>query len=77
MTDGRSYGSPAAFRQALTQKLRDLATRSRWTLQQLQRQMAYDRLLERLYLVDEGWTASRAGSPSRTARQASAVPVRP
>ncbi len=24
-------------------------------LQQLQRQMAYDRLLERLYLVDEGW----------------------
>ena len=32
-----------------------LATRSRWTLQQLQRQMAYDRPLERLYLVDEGW----------------------
>jgi hypothetical protein len=55
MTDGRSYGSPAAFRQALTNKLRDLASRSRWTLQQLQRQMAYDRLLERLYLVDEGW----------------------
>jgi hypothetical protein len=25
------------------------------SLQQLQRQMAYDRLLERLYLVDEGW----------------------
>ena len=44
-----------AFRRALTDKLRDLATRSRWTLQQLQRQMAYDRLLERLYLVDEGW----------------------
>lgn len=55
MTDGRSYGSPGAFRRALTDKLRDLATRSRWTLQQLQRQMAYDRLLERLYLVDEGW----------------------
>jgi Nucleotidyl transferase AbiEii toxin, Type IV TA system len=55
MTDSRSYGSPAAFRQALTNKLRDLASRSRWTLQQLQRQMAYDRLLERLYLVDEGW----------------------
>jgi hypothetical protein len=53
--DGRSYGSPGAFRRALTDKLRDLATRSRWTLQQLQRQMAYDRLLERLYLVDEGW----------------------
>ncbi len=25
------------------------------TYEQLQRQMAYDRLLERLYLVDEGW----------------------
>lgn len=55
MTGGRSYGSPGAFRRALTDRLRDLATRSRWTLQQLQRQMAYDRLLERLYLVDEGW----------------------
>ena len=32
-----------------------LAAGSRWTLQQLQRQMAYDWLLERLYLVDEGW----------------------
>jgi len=55
MTDGRSYRSPGAFRTALTDKLRDLATRSRWSLQQLQRQMAYDRLLQRLYLVDEGW----------------------
>lgn len=55
MTDSRSYGSPGAFRRALTDKLKNLATRSRWTLQQLQRQMAYDRLLERLYLVDEGW----------------------
>ena len=55
MTDSRSYGSPGAFRRALTDKLRDLASTSRWTLQQLQRQMAYDRLLERLYLVDEGW----------------------
>jgi hypothetical protein len=55
MTGGRSYASPGAFRRALTDKLRVLASRSRWTLQQLQRQMAYDRLLERLYLVDEGW----------------------
>lgn len=55
MTGGRSYGSPSAFRRALTDKLRDLAARSRWTLQQLQRQMAYDRLLERLYVVDAGW----------------------
>lgn len=55
MTDSRWYGSPGAFRRALTDKLRDLAATSRWTLPQLQRQMAYDRLLERLYLVDEGW----------------------
>jgi nucleotidyltransferase AbiEii toxin of type IV toxin-antitoxin system len=55
VTDGRSYGSPGAFRRALTDKLRALASTSRWTLPQLQRQMAYDRLLERLYLVDEGW----------------------
>ena len=55
MTGGRSYGSPGAFRRALTDKLRNLAAGSRWTLQQLQRQMAYDRLLERLYFVDEGW----------------------
>jgi hypothetical protein len=55
MTGNRSYGSPAAFRRALTDKLKNLATTSRWTLPQLQRQMAYDRLLERLYLVDEGW----------------------
>jgi hypothetical protein len=60
MTGGRSYGSPGAFRRALTDKLRVLAAASRWTLQQLQRQMAYDRLLERLYLVDEGWIVKDA-----------------
>src|SRR3989442_1607067 len=31
-----------------------------WTLQQLQRQVAYDRLLERLYLVDDGWIVKGA-----------------
>src|SRR3984893_6421463 len=31
-TGGRSYGSPGAFGRALTGKLRDLATRSRWPL---------------------------------------------
>jgi hypothetical protein len=31
-----------------------------WTYQQLQRQVAYDRLLERLYLVDEGWVLKGA-----------------
>jgi len=60
MQDTHRYPSPAAFRQALTDKLRAKAETSRWTLAQLQRQMAYDRLLERLYLVDEGWVVKGA-----------------
>jgi len=60
MAAGRSYGSPAAFRRALTDKLRDMAKTSRWSLPQLQRQIAYDRLLERLYLVDDGWIVKGA-----------------
>lgn len=60
MTDERSYDSPTAFRRALTDRLKVKAETSRWTLQQLQRQMAYDRLLERLYLVDEGWVVKGA-----------------
>ncbi|MGH2650497.1 MAG: nucleotidyl transferase AbiEii/AbiGii toxin family protein [Actinomycetota bacterium] len=60
MTDARPYGSPAAFRRALTGKLKGKAATSRWTLLQLQRHMAYDRLLERLYLVDEGWIVKGA-----------------
>jgi Nucleotidyl transferase AbiEii toxin, Type IV TA system len=60
VSDNRSYGSPAAFRQALTDKLKAKAESSQWTLTQLQRQMGYDRLLERLYLVDEGWVVKGA-----------------
>ena len=60
MTDARSYGSPAAFRRALTDKLKERAAAGRWTLQQLQRQMAYDRLLERLYVADGGWIVKGA-----------------
>ncbi len=58
----RHYGSPVAFRRALTDKLRDLAEDSRWSLPQLQRQIAYDRLLERLYLVDDGWIVKGAAA---------------
>jgi hypothetical protein len=60
MASTRGYGSPAAFRRALTDKLRAKAETSQWTLQQLRRQMAYDRLLERLYLVDDGWVVKGA-----------------
>lgn len=60
MSEQRSYQSPRAFRRALTDKLKDRAKTSRWNLPQLQRQMEYDRLLERLYLVDEGWVVKGA-----------------
>ena len=60
VTAPRAYGTPASFRRALTDKLRALAETSRWNLPQLQRQMAYDRLLERLYLVDDDWIVKGA-----------------
>jgi hypothetical protein len=55
MTAPRPYATPAAFRRALTDRLTELAKAGRWSLAQLQRQIAYDRLLERLYLVDQAW----------------------
>lgn len=58
----RAYGSPDAFRRALTDRLRAVARESRWDLAQLQRQMAYDRLLERLYFVDDGWIVKGAAA---------------
>ena len=60
MTEPRAYGTPADFRRALTDKLKALAESSRWNLPQLQRQMAYDRLLERLYLIDDDWIVKGA-----------------
>jgi hypothetical protein len=54
------YATPAAFRAALTEKLRSLAKESRWELTYLQRMFAYDRLLERLYLMDDGWIVKGA-----------------
>src|SRR5664280_2578658 len=56
----RTYSSPVAFRRALTDKLKVIAETSQWNLSQLQRQMAYDRFLERLYLVDDGWIVKGA-----------------
>ncbi|HET9678141.1 MAG TPA: nucleotidyl transferase AbiEii/AbiGii toxin family protein, partial [Solirubrobacterales bacterium] len=49
------YASPKSFRQALTDKLKQLTQASKWDLPQLQRQIAYDRLLARLYVSDDGW----------------------
>lgn len=60
MADGPAYGSPTAFRRALTDRLKTVAKTSRWPLPQLQRQIAHDRLLTRLYLVDRGWIVKGA-----------------
>jgi hypothetical protein len=57
---GPFYDSPVAFRSALTARLKNTAKTSRWTLTQLQRQFAYDRLLERLYLADQDWIVKGA-----------------
>jgi hypothetical protein len=56
------YQSPGAFRRALTDRLRTIAANSRWALLHLQRQFAYDRLLERLYAVDDGWIVKGAAA---------------
>ena len=60
MTVSGRYATPTAFRSALTERIRAAARSGPWTLQQLQRQVAYDRLLERLYLVDDGWIVKGA-----------------
>jgi Nucleotidyl transferase AbiEii toxin, Type IV TA system len=62
MTEERAYRSPEAFRRALTDRLRELAERSRWSLPQLQRQFAYDRLLARLYAADQDWVLKGAAA---------------
>lgn len=60
MSAGDRYATPAAFRRALTDRLKAAAKEGRWTLQQLQRQVGYDRLLARLYLIDDGWIVKGA-----------------
>ena len=56
MTDEKAYETPQALRQAVTARLRAVATpHGRWTLAELQRQFAYDRLLARLYVIDNSW----------------------
>lgn len=58
----RHYQSPAAFRRAVTDRLRAIEHTSRWRLPQLQRHVAYDRLLRRLYLTDRDWIVKGAAA---------------
>jgi len=70
MTDEKAYHSPQALRQAVTDRLKALATpKGRWTLAELQRQFAYDRLLARLYAIDDSWVLK--GAVALLARQVS------
>jgi nucleotidyltransferase AbiEii toxin of type IV toxin-antitoxin system len=55
------YATPMAFRRALTDRLRAMAApHGAWPLPDLQRQFAYDRLLTRLYLLDDAWIVKGA-----------------
>ncbi|GAA0680590.1 hypothetical protein GCM10010193_37820 [Kitasatospora atroaurantiaca] len=57
----RPYTTPMAFRRAVTDRLRAIAEpHGPWPLADLQRQFAYDRLLSRLYLLDDGWVVKGA-----------------
>lgn len=69
------YSTPTAFRRALTDKLRTRAApHGPWTLADLQRQFAYDRLLTRLYMLDNGWILK--ASTEAYARRARSIDMR-
>lgn len=54
------YKTPEAARAAVTDRLRSTATNGPWRLPDLQRQFAYDQLVERLYRLDPGWVIKGA-----------------
>ena len=60
MTARTRYATPAAFRRALTDRITAVSAFAPWTEPQLQRQVAHDRLLERLYIFDDGWIVKGA-----------------
>lgn len=54
------YKTPDAARRAVTDRLRIEAARGPWRLADLQRQYAYDQLVERLYRTDDRWVIKGA-----------------
>src|SRR6478672_9869336 len=56
----RDFETPRAYRQSLSDRLRQEAKGGVWTLQQLQRHAAYDALLRRLYRRNYGWVIKGA-----------------
>lgn len=62
MGDPTRYESPAALRQALTDRLKSRAAVGPWRLPALQRQFAYERLLARCYALDGDWVVKGAAA---------------
>ncbi len=61
MTDAQpQYRTPQAARQGVTDRLRQQADEGPWQLADLQRQYAYDQLVERLYRIDDQWVIKGA-----------------
>lgn len=60
MNQPTRYQTPAAARTAVTDRLRAAAAVGPWRLPDLQRQFAYDQLVERLYRRDRGWVVKGA-----------------
>jgi hypothetical protein len=73
MPAGPRFATPEAARRAVTDRLKAHATHGPWMLADLQRQYAYDQLIERLYRIDDQWVikgatallagGSRSGTP--------------
>jgi hypothetical protein len=62
------YRTPAAFRAALTDRLKTIAAESAFTVPELQRQFAYDRLLARLFSAADAERWVLKGAVSLLAR---------
>ena len=60
MPAGLRYTTPEAARRAVTDRLKAQAAHGPWALADLQRQYAYDQLIERLYRVDDRWVIKGA-----------------
>lgn len=61
MTVPDRYATPTAFRRALETRLRDIATQEQTDLQRLRRQVAFDRLLQRLFQKAPGLWVLKGG----------------
>lgn len=68
MNNPLPYGSPAALRAALTNRLKRLAASSPFTVTELFRQFAYDRLLTRVFTGDDAQRWILKGATALLAR---------